>query len=343
MHLKAVLLLAWLAGSYYLLVFHVSSWPGGVLAGLSLALAMAAVGFNIQHDGNHGSFSSRPWMNRLAGLTLDLLGASSYLWIWKHNFSHHTYTNIPDLDDDIDLAPVGRLSAEIPLRSYHRYQHYYLWFFYALLVIQWHFYNDYKKLLTGKIGDRTFEQPRGWDLAGLVAGKVIFLSLAFIIPFLCHRWWVVVAFYLGVTMVVGLVISVVFQLAHIIEETEHPALSGRCPRRVGDSPDSDHRRFRAREPLAHLVSRRIELPGYSPPLPEDLPCSLSSGGSSRRAGLQRVSDQLPSTPFDLLRNPLPLSVPAVDGTHTASTMTANLAATPPGLATRVLLPTRSSG
>jgi linoleoyl-CoA desaturase len=225
MFVKAALVLAWLAGSYYLLVFHVSSWPGGVLAGLSLALAMAAVGFNIQHDGNHGSFSSRPGVNRLAGFTLDLLGASSYLWIRKHNFAHHTYTNIPDSDDDLDLAPVGRLSSDTPPRFYHRYQQYYLWFFYALLLVQWHFYNDYNKLWRGKIGQSTFEQPRGWDLAALVAGKVIFLSLAFIIPFTGHRWWVVVAFYLGVTMVVGLVISVVFQLAHLIEETEHPASS----------------------------------------------------------------------------------------------------------------------
>ncbi len=225
MYLKAALLLAWLAGSYYLMVFHVSSWPGGILTGLSLALAMAAVGFNIQHDGNHGSFSSRPWINRLAGLTLDLLGSSSYLWIWKHNFSHHTYTNIPDVDDDIDLVPVGRLSSEIPLRSYHRFQHFYLWFFYTFLVIQWHFYNDYQKLFTGKIGQRTFPRPRGWDLAGVVVGKVTLLSLAFIIPFLRHPWWVVVAAYLGVMMVVGLVISVVFQLAHVVEETEHPASS----------------------------------------------------------------------------------------------------------------------
>jgi hypothetical protein len=92
--------------------------------------------------------------------------------------------------------------------------------------------------------------------------------------------------------------------------------------------DSDHRRFCAREPLAHLVSRRIELPGYSPPLPEDLSCSLSSGGSSRRAGLRRVSDQLPSTSLGLFRNPLPLSVPAVDGTHTTSTTTKNRVVAP---------------
>jgi linoleoyl-CoA desaturase len=225
LYLKAALVFAWLAASYYLLVFHVSSWRGGVLGGLSLALAMTAVAFNIQHDGNHGSFSSRPWMNWLAGTTLDLLGASSYLWVRKHNFSHHTYTNIPNVDDDIDLLPFGRLSADIPLRSYHRYQHYYLWFLYSLLVIQWHFYSDYKKLLTGKIGIRTFDRPRGWNLVGVVAGKALLLCLAFVIPFLRHPWWVVVASYLGVMMVVGLVTSVVFQLAHTVEETEHPASS----------------------------------------------------------------------------------------------------------------------
>src|SRR5208283_3015759 len=222
MYLKAAVALAWLAGSYYMVVFHVSGWLGGVLGGLSLALAIAAVAFNIQHDGNHGSFSKHTWINRLAGLTLDLVGASSYLWIRKHNFSHHTYTNIPQVDDDIDLGSIGRLSSDTPLRSYHRYQHYYLWFFYTLLVIQWHVYNDYKKLVTGKIGVRTIDRPRGWDLAVLVAGKATFFTLAFVIPCLRHPWWIVGLSYLGVMMVVGLVTSVTFQLAHVVEETEHP-------------------------------------------------------------------------------------------------------------------------
>ena len=91
-------------------------------------------------------------------------------------------------------------------------------------VIQWHFYSDYKKLVTGKIGDRTFDPPRGWDLVGLFGGKALFLGLAIIVPCFRHSWWVVGAFYLGVTMVMGVVTSVVFQLAHIVEETAHPDL-----------------------------------------------------------------------------------------------------------------------
>ena len=135
MYLKSAVLLTWMAASYYLLVFRASGALEGGLYSISLALAMAGVGFNIQHDGNHGSFAKRPWINRLAGLTLDLLGASSYLWVHKHNLSHHTYTNIPEADEDIDLAPMGRLSSAEPLRFCHRYQHLYLWFFYAFLVI----------------------------------------------------------------------------------------------------------------------------------------------------------------------------------------------------------------
>ena len=55
---------------------------------------MAGIGFGIQHDANHGAYSSRAAVNRVMAMTLDMLGASSYLWRVKHNLSHHTYTNI---------------------------------------------------------------------------------------------------------------------------------------------------------------------------------------------------------------------------------------------------------
>ena len=211
-----------MSASYYGLVFRAADALQGGLCAVSLGLAVAGVGFNIQHDGNHGSFSKRPWLNRLAGLTLDMLGGSSYLWIWKHNISHHTYTNIPNTDDDIDVSPFGRLSAAEPLRYLHRFQHFYLWFFYARLLLQWHLYGDFKKLWTGKIGTRKFERPRGWDLVILVAGKSVFFIFAFLIPCLRHPLWVVGIFYPATSLLVGLVISVVFQLAHVVEETRHP-------------------------------------------------------------------------------------------------------------------------
>jgi linoleoyl-CoA desaturase len=221
---KAFILLAWFGLSYYALVFYASTLWQGLAAAASLGLAIAGIGFNIQHDGNHGSFSKRRWVNWLAGSTMDLMGASSYLWIQKHNLAHHTYTNIPNSDEDIEIHPLGRLAPNDPYYAFHRYQHFYLWLVYALLPAQWHFYSDLKKLWSGKISSRKFPRPRGGELANLIVWKLVFAAWAFVIPCLYHRVWVVATFYFITTAVMGVVLSVVFQLAHSVEETEHPAL-----------------------------------------------------------------------------------------------------------------------
>jgi linoleoyl-CoA desaturase len=53
-------------------------------------------------------------------------------------------------------------------------------------------------------------------------GKAAFLSLAFVVPMMLHPVWVVLLFYVGITAVVGVKLSVVFQLAHCVEEAEFP-------------------------------------------------------------------------------------------------------------------------
>src|SRR5262245_8366227 len=59
MYLKSALVLTWFAASYLLLVFWAPTWWLAVGAAVSLGLAMAAVGFNIQHDANHKAYSRR--------------------------------------------------------------------------------------------------------------------------------------------------------------------------------------------------------------------------------------------------------------------------------------------
>ena len=55
-----------------------------------------------------------------------------------------------------------------------------------------------------------------------VAGKVVFFTLAFGIPLQLHRWSVVLGFYALSGIVMGFVLSVVFQVAHCVEEAEFP-------------------------------------------------------------------------------------------------------------------------
>ena len=75
---------------------------------------MAGVGFNIQHDGNHGAYSRHGGVNKAAALSLNLLGGDAYFWHFKHNIAHHTYPNVTGSDDDIRLGPLARLSPHQP-------------------------------------------------------------------------------------------------------------------------------------------------------------------------------------------------------------------------------------
>jgi linoleoyl-CoA desaturase len=222
MVVKTVVLLVWFAVSYALLVFAATEVWQGIAASCSLALAIAGIGFGIQHDANHGSYSKSGAVNRVLGLTLDLMGASSYVWRWKHNVFHHTYTNLSDADIDIDLRPFGRLAPGQRRRSIHRFQQFYLWALYGFLGPKWHFVDDFKNVAEARIGGHRFPRPRGWSLLELVASKALFFGWAFVVPLLLHGFWITLAFYALTWFIVGVVLSVVFQLAHCVEEAEFP-------------------------------------------------------------------------------------------------------------------------
>lgn len=226
-YIKTGIVLGVLAGAYVLLVFGPVTWPTALPLAVLLGLSVAAVGFNIQHDGGHAAYSERRWVNRLAAGTLDLVGGSSYIWARKHNSFHHSYTNLTGHDDDINVGFLGRLSPHQPRLAIHRFQHLYLWFLYGFLPIKWHFYDDFRDLLTGRIGEHRIARPRGGDLALLVGGKALFFALALGLPMMLHPWWAVVGLYALASFAAGITLSVVFQLAHCVEEAEFPLPSDR--------------------------------------------------------------------------------------------------------------------
>ena len=222
MYFKTATILAWFFTAYVLLLFVVTSWWAIVPLAIVLVLAMAAIGFNIQHDASHKAYSERSWVNKVMALTLDMIGGSSYLWNWKHNSIHHTYTNIEGHDDDINLGFLGRLSPEQRRLKFHRYQGIYLWVLYGFLAIKWHLFEDFHTLATGRIGGHEIPRPRGKDLVIFIAGKVVFFSLAFVIPMLLHPVLAVLAVYAIAAFASGVVLSIVFQLAHCVVEADFP-------------------------------------------------------------------------------------------------------------------------
>ena len=226
---KTATILAWFVASYGLLVFVADTWWQVVPLAVSLGLSMAAIGFNIQHDANHGAYPAPGRVGRLLGYSLDLLGTSSYVWRFQHNVDHHTYTNIDRADADIDVGIFARLSPKQRRRSFHRYQHLYIWLLYSLYVLQWMFWSEWRDLARSKIGENPFPPLRGRELAGFIAGKAASLILWFGPLAFCP-----VAAYFGTALLVvavfSLVLAVVFQLAHVVDSTAFPETHGDPPR-----------------------------------------------------------------------------------------------------------------
>jgi linoleoyl-CoA desaturase len=208
--------------SYGMLVFASTTWIGALGAAFLLAQAYVLIGFNVMHDGAHGSASRKPWVNWLMGSTMDLLGSSVWLWRQKHNLMHHTYTNIEGRDDDIDTGGLLRLSPAQQRYFWHRYQAWYAPVLYCFFTLYLVFYSDWKRMFFGRIGKTPLQNRTRSALAGFLLGKLGYFLYALIIPALFHPVWQVLLVFLLVHFVMGATIAVVFQLAHTVEGAQFP-------------------------------------------------------------------------------------------------------------------------
>ena len=67
---------------------------------ISMGIFAALIGVNVQHDGNHGAFATSKFANKIAGWTMDMIGASAFTWEMQHMLGHHPYTNVLDAAED---------------------------------------------------------------------------------------------------------------------------------------------------------------------------------------------------------------------------------------------------
>lgn len=222
LYFKAVVLVTAFVAAYVHLVFATPAAWLAVIECLALGGLTSAIGFNVMHDGAHGSFSRKEWVNKLAGLSLNILGANVFMWNTKHNVIHHTYTNIDTIDDDIDARPFLRLCTSQPHHKIHKYQHIYGWAAYSLLYLYWVFYTDYEKYFTKRVGSVPLMKMKLRDHVSFWAFKLLHALLFIALPVYMVGFgtWLVGFSIMG--LFAGLVLTVVFQLAHTVEHTHFP-------------------------------------------------------------------------------------------------------------------------
>jgi len=230
LYTKAVILIASFLFLYVHLVFYTPGVIWALLECAILGIVVAGIGFNIMHDGAHGSFSKYKWLNSAAAYTLNVLGGSSFMWNVKHNVIHHAYTNVDGVDDDIDIQPWMRMSKTQPKLVMHRYQHIYFWVLYAMLYILWVFVLDYVKYFKKKVGDMPLKKMTLADHHIFWSFKLFYIFVFIVIPVYNIGFLDWMIGFLTFTLIAGFVLSIVFQLAHTVEHTEFPVPHGETGR-----------------------------------------------------------------------------------------------------------------
>ncbi len=222
LYFKAVLL--WV--SYVVVYVHLVFFTPPVWVALFECLLMggltAAIGFNVMHDGGHGSFSPSKFWNKIAAFSVNALGASGIMWNNKHNIIHHTYTNIAGVDDDIEIKPMLRMCPSQKKYFIHRFQHIYVWFLYTLLLIIWVFATDYTKYFKRKVGSVSIKKMSTFEHIAFWIAKAGYAFMMIVLPIYLLGFVPWLLGFLIIAMSAGFVLSIVFQLAHTVEETSFP-------------------------------------------------------------------------------------------------------------------------
>jgi len=222
---KTVFFLGLLFGLYGLIISGYFSLM--TMLGMSIVLGMvqAFIGFNVCHDAIHGSYSSNKRVNKVFSMVFNLIGANPHVWDVSHNKAHHTYTNIPGHDEDLDVAPgLVRLCPEEKRKPFMKFQQYYAFALYSLASLSWVFRKDYVKFFQKEIGSTDNSKHPPIEYFNLFFFKFVYYAIFIAIP-LIYLDITVGQFLIGffsMHIAEGLVLGLVFQLAHVVEGPQFP-------------------------------------------------------------------------------------------------------------------------
>jgi len=225
LHIKPFIFLSLMALAYWALLFHTSDYRMGFFWCLVMIFAMGGIGFGFAHDSCHGSFSQSRFWNRLTGCGYDLMGASSYVWRWKHNVLHHGSPNHLDHDPDVQTAPFLRIAEDQPRKPFNRFQHFYFPFLYFLILFRWQLWQDFSTYFRGELLGKRFQRPTGTDFFIFWGAKGIVIFFTFIYPSFFVPFGHILLAYAVVMGGLGIFLGTLIQIAHCTEEASFESLA----------------------------------------------------------------------------------------------------------------------
>lgn len=224
MVIKTIIILGVYWGAYALIISGQFSLGAMWALSMAMGIGMAGIGFSISHDALHGAYSSNNTVNYLIGLTFDMVGANGYIWKITHNIIHHTYTNIHGHDEDLEVAEFIRLSPHSEYKPVHKFQRFLAFPAYSFATIFWVFVKDYWYFFKPELGPYENKQHPLKEWITLIVSKVLYYTYILVIPMMVLdiTWYQLLIGFFTLHLTAGLILGIIFQLAHVVEETTHP-------------------------------------------------------------------------------------------------------------------------
>lgn len=193
-----------------------------------MGMGMAGIGMNVMHDANHGSVSDKGWINKTLGASIYLLSGNVFTWKTQHNVLHHSYTNIYGADEDLDARGLLRLHPEEAHKPMHKYQHIYASFLYGLLTINWLVTKDFTQLYRYHKLGVAGNNKKTKELLNIIFWKIMYFGIFLFLPVFVggYSFVMVLAGIFLAHFLAGFLLSVIFQLAHVMPDVSHPVSDG---------------------------------------------------------------------------------------------------------------------
>lgn len=225
MVIKTITLLAAYIVPFLIIILVQPSFLVMNLLWLLMGFGLAGIGMSIMHDANHGAYSTNKMVNYIMGHTLNFIGGSVFNWKLQHNILHHTYTNVAYMDDDIDDKLVLRFNPHTKVKGYQKLQYIYAFLFYGILTIYWALLKDFiqfAKYTRNGVNPST-PKENTVILTRMIIDKIFYFFISFAIPLIAGiPFWYVFTGFMLMHFAAGIILTVVFQLAHTVEGTTHP-------------------------------------------------------------------------------------------------------------------------
>lgn len=200
-------------------------WGNFILCML-MSITIAGIGFNIMHDGAHGSYSRNKNINDLMGFTMNIVGGNVLIWKIKHNHLHHSFTNVEGSDQDIAHNPLFRMTSLQPKYWFHRFQHIYCFVIYGMSSFLWIYGLDMVKYFKRKVGYYLMEEMTLKEHLIFWATKIGYTLVFVVFPAQIYGWTAALIGFFSMHFVLGNILSIVFQLAHVVDNTSFEQLKG---------------------------------------------------------------------------------------------------------------------